>query len=175
MSENYTVRSLGVSDAEDWARLRREALLNHPLAFGASVPDDPNQLLEIARDRLQTNDESAVFGAFRENVLVGIVGIRRDPGLKERHKSGIWGMYVVEKSRGSGAGEMLLRATIDRACSWPGVEQVELTVNDVAQEALRLYQRCGFREWGRHPRAICWQGRFSDAIYMMLDLSNPGS
>src|SRR5712675_3701483 len=124
MNSNCTVRALGVADAEAWARLRKEALQNHPLAFGASVPDDPEQLLEIARDRLQPSDEGVVFGAFSENALVGIVGIRRHAGLKERHNSGIWGMYVSVQSRRNGAGEILLRAAIERARSWSGMEQV---------------------------------------------------
>src|SRR5262249_754369 len=136
----------------------------------ASVPDDPKVLLEIARDRLRTGDESAVFGAFINNSLVGIVGIRRDLGAKERHKSTIWGMYVTLGNRRSGIGEMLLRAAIQRAHTWPGVEQVHLAVNEVAQEAIRLYERNGFQEWGHQPRAVCWQSRYVDAIHMILNV-----
>jgi hypothetical protein len=92
MSSSCTIRLLGPDDADGWARLRQEALEKHPLAFSASVPDDPRVLLEIARDRLRPSDESAVFGAFMDNCLVGVVGIRRESGAKERHKATIWGM-----------------------------------------------------------------------------------
>jgi hypothetical protein len=35
--------------------------------------------------------------------------------------------------------------------------------NDSAHEikvTARLYRRSGFREWGKEPRAIQWEGRF---------------
>jgi RimJ/RimL family protein N-acetyltransferase len=170
MSSSCTIRPLGSNDADGWARLRLEALEKHPLAFGASVPDDPRILLEIAHDRLRSNDESAVFGAFIDDCLVGTVGIRRELGAKERHKSMIWGMYVTPRNRRSGAGEMLLRAAIHHAHTWAGVEQVHLGVNEDSQEAKRLYERNGFQECGHQPRAVCWQGQYTDAIHMILDL-----
>jgi GNAT superfamily N-acetyltransferase len=145
-------------------------LEKHPLAFGASVPDNPRDLLEIAHDRLKSSDESAVFGVFIDNCLVGIIGIRRESGKKERHKSVIWGMYVTPRNRKKGAGDMLLRAAIQWARAWPDVEQVHLEVNDVADEAKRLYERNGFQEWGRQPRAICWKGEYAGAIHMILKL-----
>lgn len=114
-----------------------------------------------------------MFGAFTGASLVGIVGIARDTGYKERHKSLITGMYVTLGSRRGGAGSLLLRAAIDQARSWTGVEQVHLTVSEVAIEARRLYDKNGFREWGREPRALCWQGRCADESHMILDLREP--
>src|SRR5262249_18272829 len=154
-----TVRKLDSDDAEAWASLRQEALEAHPLAFGASIPEDPKTLAESFLTRLTSNEESAVFGAFTGDSLIGIVGVRRNPGGKERHKAFIWGMYVTAGSRRKGVGEMLLRMAIRQARSWAGVEQLRLAVSEVAEEARRLYEMNGFQEWGREPRALCWEGR----------------
>src|SRR5262249_42481419 len=140
--------------------LRREALALHPLAFSASPPDDPELLSESFRSLLALPEESAIFGAFVADTLVGMVGVVRNKGAKERHKALIWGMYVRAQNRRTGAGESLLRAAIHQAQSWPGVEQVQLSVTEMAGEARRLYNRNGFHEWGREPRALCWQGRY---------------
>ena len=170
MTTGCTVRKLNHEHAEAWALLRREALECHPLAFGASVPDDPKLLVEVILKRLDSTEESAVFGAFTGGSMVGIVGIRRHPGKKELHKSVIWGMYVAASARRCGAGEMLLRRAIQQARSWRGVEQVHLAVSDVATDARRLYEKIGFQEWGREPRALCWEGSCADETHMLLDL-----
>lgn len=165
-----SIRKLDREDAETWASLRREALEAHPLAFGASLPEDPNLLVESVLPRLTSNEDSAVFGAFVGDSLIGIVGVRRNPGLKERHKAWIWGMYVTPASRRHGAGELLLRTAIHQARSWTGVEQIHLAVSEVAQEARRLYEQHGFQVWGREPRALCWEGHYADESHMVLDL-----
>lgn len=164
------VRLLHKDDAEAWALVRREALEAHPLAFGASVPEELSALAEAVRPRLSPNDESAVFGAFDGDSLIGIVGIVRNAGIKERHKSLIWGMYVTARSRRRGVGALLVRAAIEQARSWPGVELVHLAVSETAADAKRLYERLGFQEWGREPRALVWGGRFADELHMVLDL-----
>jgi len=170
MTTICTVRKLDRDDAEAWALLRQEALEAHPLAFGATIPEDPKTLVESFLTRLTSNGESAVFGAFIDDSLIGIAGVRRNPGGKERHKASIWGMYVTAGSRRKGVGDLLLRTAIRQARSWAGVEQVRLAVSEVAEGARRLYERNGFQEWGREPRALRWEGRWADESHMVLDL-----
>lgn len=167
------VRKLHRGDAEAWASLRLEALQNHPWAFGSSVPDDPKLLADMIVPRLIAMEESAVFGAFDEDTddaLIGVVGIVRNDGKKERHKALIWGMYVTASRRRNGAGQSLMEAAIQQARDWPGIEQVHLAVSEVTKEARRLYDRLGFQEWGREPRALIWEGRSADEFHMVLDL-----
>src|SRR4029079_13830544 len=111
----FTIRMLNPGDAQAWAELRLEALETHPLAFGASLPGEFNDLVESARDRLKVSEDSAAFGAFVENTLVGTVGIRREHGAKERHKCLLLAMYVRSENRRSGVGESLVRSAIRHA------------------------------------------------------------
>jgi RimJ/RimL family protein N-acetyltransferase len=164
-----TVRKLSSDDAAALAPLRREALEGHPLAFGSVVPDDPDQLMDFFR-RALTSEESEIFGAIVNDGLVGMVGVRRDPGAKARHKALVWGMYVRSAFRRTGSGGRLLRAAVEQARAWPGVDQVHLAVSEVAEDAAKLYARFGFREWGREPRALCWQGRCVDERHLVLEL-----
>jgi RimJ/RimL family protein N-acetyltransferase len=170
-----TIRKLKPDDAEIWAAIRWEALERHPLAFGASLPSDVAELAESARTRLTSPEESVIFGAFEESTLVGIVGIVREPAKKERHKARIWGMYVKSGVRRTGVGELLLKAAIRQAQEWEGVDQVILSVTEVADDARRLYERNGFRAWGSEPRALGWEGRYVDEIYMTLSLRDSKS
>jgi GNAT superfamily N-acetyltransferase len=84
----------------------------------------------------------------------------------------VWGMYVALSHRRSGIGELLLKAALQQAQSWQGVQQVVLSVTEVADEARRLYERAGFRAWGREPRALYSDGRYADETYMIRNLTD---
>ena len=44
------------------------------------------------------------------------------------------------------------------------------------ESAVRLYTRCGFVEYGRHPRMMKYRdGTYADTILMMLDLTKKTS
>ena len=164
-----TIRRLTAGDAEAWAGLRRQALDAHPLVFGSAVPDDPAELVSSALARIAAED-SVIVGAWGHAALVGIVGIRREFGPKERHKAFVWGMFVEPQHRRLGAGGQLLLAVTAEARAWPGVEQVHLSVSSVAGDARRMYERHGFRAWGVEPHALCWHGHYADEIHMVRDV-----
>jgi GNAT superfamily N-acetyltransferase len=163
------IRRLNPDDAEAWAALRWEALEKSPLSFGSSHPASVSLLAESVRSRLLTT-ESAIFGAFHGETLVGIVGVIRESIEKEQHKARIWGMYVTDRSRRGGVGELLLRSAIEQARAWHGVQQVHLSVTDASSDARKLYERIGFKVWGNEPRAIHWQGIYVDEFHMVLML-----
>ncbi len=166
------IRALGPVDAGAWAALRAEALSAHPLIFGSSVPADRQQLVTSFHDRISSGDESVILGAFSAARLVGSVGIRRETGTKERHKAYLWGMFVRPDGRRLGAGVRLLRAAVSQARAWPGVEDIRLSVSEAAPEAQRLYERHGFRAWGREPRVLSIGGGVADEIHMVLSLDD---
>ena len=165
-----TVRALEPDDVSALVALRREALASHPLAFASSLEDDRSTSIDHMRASLANVASSVVYGAFDAEALVGMVGAYRSDKVKMRHKAEVWGMYVAPAARGRGAGDALLRAVIEHCRAWPGVLQVQLSVTEAAVEAIRLYERAGFREWGREPRALQWDGRYVDERHLVLDL-----
>ena len=170
MSKQIQVRKLTEPDAQAWAAIRLKALRDHPLAFGSSVPDTIQPLIDRFLETVSSPESSVIFGAFQKDRLVGTTGINRNPGLKERHKAFIWGVYVAPEARRSGIAEQLLRSAIQHARDWLGVEVIQLTVSEFALEAMRLYDKLGFEAWGIEPRALCFEGRYADEVHMVLRL-----
>jgi ribosomal protein S18 acetylase RimI-like enzyme len=167
------IRRLAPADAEALVKVRREALLTEPLAFGAADTEEL-ALLTFARRALGEREQQAVFGQVDGGELAGMVGVIRVAGLKEQHKSYVWGMYVAPRARGQGVGRALMQAAIGHARGWPGVEQVQLSVTEASASARRLYVALGFRRWGTEPRALCWEGRYLDEEHLVLHLREPG-
>ena len=155
-------------------------LVDTPWAFGASLEDDFSRD-PAALAAMLGRPQSAVF-AIEDlapvpdrdpawNVpLIAAAGIVRQSRVKFAHRARVWGVYVAADHRRSGLGGAVMRAAIDLARSWPGVDYVDLAVSERAPEARRLYERLGFVAWGREPEATRIEHQRSDEIHMTLRL-----
>jgi RimJ/RimL family protein N-acetyltransferase len=170
VARDSMIRELNDEDAEAYVTLRREALLESPLAFASSPADDLAVSPEAVREQLRRAPASIIIGAFRPQI-VGAVGLYRDRHLKSSHKAHIWGMYVTPSHRRQGIAAELLTATISHARSLPGVSWVHLTVSSAATAAKRLYERAGFQVWGTEPDALRHDGRTIVDYHMALQLT----
>ncbi|MBX3437012.1 MAG: GNAT family N-acetyltransferase [Planctomycetaceae bacterium] len=163
------IRRLTAADAGEFLKLRREALQDAPLAFGSSPDDDRFIDIDAARRDLVGGAESCVFGAFSP-VLVGTIGLDRDPKIKSAHKGHLWGMYVTPASRRQGVAAALLQAAVQHAQTLPGMTHLHLCATSAAGTALQLYKRAGFVVWGTEPDALMHDGRTVDEHYLVKRL-----
>lgn len=88
---------------------------------------------------------------------------------KLRHRAEI-AIAVRKSCWGLGLGSALLNRVLTLAKAL-GYEQLELEVIDGNDRALRLYERLGFVQTGRTPRAFRYDdGSYRDEIQMVLRL-----
>jgi ribosomal protein S18 acetylase RimI-like enzyme len=167
--EGRMIKKLSENDTEEYIELRREALLNSPLAFASSLDDDHSSDIEKVREYLRKESESVVFGAFMEK-LEGMIGLYRDRHEKRSHKAYLWGMYVSPSKRHMGVGTQLLREAINYAKTLPGVEYIHLSVSSAAPEAQHLYERMGFHIWGTESDALRYNDRKTAEHHMVIRL-----
>ena len=168
------IRHLHEDDAPAYVALRREALLQAPLAFTASPNDDVVTSIDDARNLLRQAPTAVVIGAFQDR-LVGVVGVYRDRHAKASHKLHLWGLYITPDQRGQGLGAALLERALQHARAVSGVEWIHLSVSSAAPEAQRLYERAGFRVWGSEPDALRHQGQSVTEYHMALQLEEVAS
>lgn len=167
------IRILTAEDANQWWRLRLEALEGDPAAFSASLEDHRKLSLEEVKKRLGVGLQDAfVVGAFENGSLLGMAGFYREQNPKVRHKGRVWGVYVTPKSRGTGLGRRLLKTVLDRARTIDGIEQLHLSVAATQAAASRLYCSLGFVPFGCEPRALKIGDRYIDEEYMVLRLDS---
>jgi RimJ/RimL family protein N-acetyltransferase len=163
------IRALRDDDVKAYLGLRREALLDSPLAFGASPADDFVSSVEVVRARLRGAPDWVILGAFQPG-LVGAIGLFRDHHRKASHKVHLWGMYVGPGHRRQGIAADLLQAAIRHARSLPGVAWIHLSVTSAAPAARRLYERAGFEVWGTEPDALHHDGQSVVDHHMALPI-----
>ena len=164
------IRLLREEDAEGFAALRREALVDSPLAFASSPEDDSVSDPAVVREHLRRGPDTAILGAFGGERLVGTIGIYRDRHVKASHKAHLWGMYVTPSRRRAGVASELLRAAIRHAETLAGVSWIHLGVSSTATGALRLYESAGFDPWGTEPEALRHGDHVASLVHMALRL-----
>jgi ribosomal protein S18 acetylase RimI-like enzyme len=169
---SFTVRRLAEEDAASFREIRLAAVTQSPEAFGTTLELAASRPLSWYADRLT---ESAIFAAFLDGRVVGIVGLRHEDGPKERHKATLWSMFVRAEARGHGIGAALVQAALEHAGRLgegdSRVEQVVLFVVADNLPAIRLYERFGFTAWGREPRAHKSHGVYADELHMIRFLA----
>lgn len=155
------VRRLLPAEAETFRAIRLEALATCPEAFATTYA---KQAADPPSYFTQTLAEAAVFGAFLEEEIVGMAGLRREPGERKQHKGVLWGMYVRPAAQGLGLGRALVRAVLDHARG--EVEQVLLLVVSDNLRAVRLYESEGFASHGLERRALKQGDAYVDEYHM---------
>jgi ribosomal protein S18 acetylase RimI-like enzyme len=162
MKETIVVRRLTDADVADYRSIRLSALKTAPEAFGAVYAVEAAKPMESHEERLTS---SMVFGAYDRGRIVGLIGLRREQGVKDAHKGFVWGFYVEPWCRGMGVGEALIDAVL--AAARGVVEQLTLTVVEENDGAIRLYKRFGFVRYGVEPRALKSEAGYSNEVLMV--------
>ena len=162
------IRELSADDAAAYRELRLFMLTESPAAFGSSYAEVAGRPLEQFVERLE-DPQNYHFGAFEEGELVGVTTLRLTKRPKLRHKASLFAVYVRPEYRRRGAGRALMQAALARAREL-GVRQVNLGVSRAGKAAVRLYESCGFVQYGVEKDAFYVDGRYYDVAYMVCRL-----
>ncbi len=164
------LRPLAPADAPAYRAVRLTALAGFPDAFTSSVEEEAKTADAWSVERLAPRQGHVVLGAFVGDALAGTAGLDRLPRLKERHKAVLFGMYVAPEHGGRHIGRRLVEAAVATALTWPGLEQIVLTVTRGNARARRLYMEAGFVTFGIEHRAIKVGDAYFDKEHMVLFL-----
>lgn len=82
----------------------------------------------------------AIFGAWREDRLLGMCGRNRDPYDKHPRAGRVRHLYVSASERQAGTGRLLIAAVIDGAAPW-----FDYLNTNCPPEAAPFYERLGFQ------------------------------
>jgi len=164
-----TVRALTPADVPAFVAMRREALRDSPWAFAASEDSDVGVNAELMTQRILEPGQ-VIVGALDADKLIGIAGMVRNRHGKMAHRANVWGVYVTPSARGRGVAEAIMRALLDVARTWPGLDSVSLQVSVRSESAKRVYERLGFKQWGVEPAALRLDGVAFDEAHMVIML-----
>ena len=161
------IRALAPSDASAYQSLRLRGLQECPEAFASSYEEEVSTPLTEIERRLLPKIDSAIFGAFHEEIPIAVVGLQRENMVKLAHKAFIWGMYVAPEARTRGVGTQILSHALRHAANVLGTRQVNLGVNTKNVAAVALYKKLGFMQYGLERGFLLVGGEFHDEYHMV--------
>lgn len=106
--------------------------------------------------------------ACMDDRVVGNIAIWTATSPRRRHVGEV-AMAVHDRWQGKGCGTALLRAALDLADNWMGLNRVELQVFTDNEPGRRLYEGCGFEVEGTLRRFALRAGELVD-VYAMARL-----
>ncbi len=161
------IRKLTKEDWEVFKKIRLEALELEPQAFG-----DTYSILLKKEDNYWkkelSNKKHVWYGAFDNDLIVGIGSIKFVKTLKFDHIAHLSGIYVKKEYRGQGIGKLLFKTRIDEAFENKRIKKLKLIVNVSQVNAIGLYESFGFKKVGDLKAEFNINGTFCDAILMEL-------
>lgn len=160
------VRLLLPGDASSYRDLMIEAYEKFAEAFTSTAEERRAKSLSWWAERIASDETSVAFGAFDGDALVGTAGVEYETREKTKHKSMLFGMFVLPGYRGRGIGRALIEAALDHARARPGSRVMRLTLTGGNATAQRLYESCGFATFGIEPMGLCIDGQFRAKVHM---------
>jgi len=163
------IRNLSKQDFSEYYRVRLKALEKYPLAY-SSMPKFFKEATQEMHDNLlhDSGSDSSFFvkGYFENKKLIGIIGLK--PELRESiaHKASLWGYYVDTKFQRKGIGQKLLDSLLNDATNDQKIKFVRLVVCKTCENAISLFHKAGFIDYGVERESISDGRTFYDQVYM---------
>ncbi|MAT96957.1 MAG: GNAT family N-acetyltransferase [Anaerolineaceae bacterium] len=167
------IRKLTPNDFDAYYALRLESLQQCPMMYATDANDwqaAPREVIE-KHLLLSQSEHAPVLGAWRDGMLLGLLGLNPNSRPTVQHKGTLWGFYVTPAARRQGVGKALLEQTVSVARSKLRLEQLRVVVTIHDPTAVRLFEQFGFREFGREPRAKLLDGVYYDQAYFWYPLA----
>ena len=154
------------NDADRYWHLRQLMLTDAPWAFASDPESDNTRDPASFIARLEAPFAEILAIESDSGKLVASAGVYRRPRMKLQHRAEIWGVYVLPAHRKCGLGAAVMQAAMDEALSWPGIDSVALSVSE-RSNAIGLYERLSFKQWGHEPDCLRVDGESYDEIHML--------
>lgn len=113
------------------------------------------------------NRKSYLIWAVYQNKIVGSCGIDRG-GTREWHVGKV-GLMIDRDFRNEGIGRCLLEMILAQAKKMK-IKIATLAMFSDNEVAIRLYQKLGFKEYGRLPGGLNRKDKFSDLVEMYKEI-----
>ncbi|MBL7670926.1 MAG: GNAT family N-acetyltransferase [Bdellovibrionaceae bacterium] len=138
----YSIRHLTPNDWQIFREIRLESLKKHPAFFSPSR--DETKFSEIDWKERLSNRNSASFGLFSENKIIGLTGIVREGNNPRATKAHLVSSYIREEYRRLGLSKLFFEARMKWAKDQGDIKTLILEHRDDNLSSQKAHSKFGF-------------------------------
>lgn len=96
--------------------------------------------------------------------IIGTVSLEK---INYTNRTATLGIFIGDKEyRSNGYGTEAIRLILDYGFNYLNLNNINLSLMSFNERALKCYQKCGFKEYGRRRQCKYINGKYYDSIYM---------
>ena len=96
--------------------------------------------------------------------LIGTISLEKISGI---HRTAVLGIFIGNKDyRSKGYGTEAIKLLLDYGFNYLNLNSIRLDLMEFNERALKCYQKCGFKEYGRQRKCRFVNGKYYDIISM---------
>lgn len=167
--DNIQIIKLPQERWQEYKKLRLEALVSEPTAFGSTPEEEnvkTNQDWQNDLKKFQESKNRFCYFVEINGKLAGMAGAYRESHLKLSHIVVLFGIYLAIEYRGKGISKKLLKTLLDDLKARPDVIKLNLDVTTIQKPAINLYKSFGFEIVGELKKELLVDGKFYDVFEM---------
>lgn len=116
------------------------------------------------------NDSSFAIVTINEDKLIGTVSLEKVDNI---NRTATLGIFIGDKEyRSKGYGTEAIRLILDFGFNYMNLNNIDLQVMSFNERAIKCYEKCGFKEYGRRKQSVFINGKYYDKIYMEVLAEN---
>ncbi len=124
--------------------------------------------LEAERKYLEENsgneDIAFVIVTLEDDKMIGTVCLEE---INAINRTATLGIFIGDKEyRNKGLGTEAIQLILDYGFNYLNLQNIRLNLMEFNERALKCYQKCGFKEYGRRRKCKFINGKFYDSIHM---------
>lgn len=122
---------------------------------------------EGERNYLESNsspEATFVIVTIKENKMIGTVSLEK---INSINRTATLGIFIGDKDyRNKGYGTEAIKLILDYGFNYLNLNNIKLDLMEFNERALKCYEKCGFKEYGRRRKCKFINGKFYDSISM---------
>jgi len=163
VGERLYLSPMNVEDAETYVKWMSDRTVTDNLGNTSRICTLPGEKEYIESRKSSDYDFSIILN---DDTIIGNISLM-DVNLVSRKAT--LGIFIgEEENRSKGYGTEAMKLLVDYGFNILGLHNIDLNVFAFNEQAIRAYEKVGFKEYGRRHESYFLDGKFHDEISMEI-------